>query len=560
MKNINILFSAFMIAAVLLVPANIANAATVETFSQTVAAAAGGSVVIEKFSGDISIKGTSKNELSVSVELQVKNGSDKLAQEFIDSSSLEVTKTSNGYTVKFDTPMLSDDTTVPEAFVRNFKTLFRGGTWQISSSQKMVLRLPSEYSVTAKNSYGDLKMDDVFGTHNLRNSSGEIHVTNCGGRLLAQNSYALAAVSNFDGSIDIHSSSGEIKAINIDGDAQLANSYRAVTFENIDGDCVVKSSSAPVRGQHVGGDCEIKTSYKKVDISDVKGDLTIHASSADVTAHHIAGLTYIESSYNPVVVDSIGGRLTVTSSSAPVTATRIGGDTEIRTSYKPIKIKDVNGSLVVEGSSCSVEALSINGDVSLSATYHDIIAKNIEGRLEIHASSAPVTVENIKKSAFIKSTYKAISISNVRGDIEVDGSSCSVTAQDIGGDINVSNTYKYVVLSGTRGSVTVHGSSSPIDVDIEELSAADHVELTTTYKQIKINLPHRANAQFDATGEHIEIENIKNVQPNSFKAEEIEFNQAESKITAKGRLNLDIGDGESSIFVKTGGKVLVTQK
>jgi len=216
----------FLIAATLL------HARTEETFSQAVDARPGASVVIEKFSGDISIQGTDENELSVTVDLEVKNGSQKLADEFIANSSLTITQTGDGYRVKFDTPMLSDESTVPEALLRNFKTLLRGGAWQISSAQKMEVRLPKKQNLSLQNSYGDVSVVNVFGELSLHNSSGEILVRDSGGRLNAENSYATAEVFSFDGPVRIKSSSGEVKLNDISGDVDVANSYKPVASSN----------------------------------------------------------------------------------------------------------------------------------------------------------------------------------------------------------------------------------------------------------------------------------------------------------------------------------------
>jgi len=197
-------------------------------------------VTIENVRGDISIKGWSKNEISVKGEL------DDKAEKFIFE------KTDNGVLIKVVTP-------------RNLHNNWRSHDDEDGSN--LVINLPKNSRVNFDGVSTDVKVKNLQHGSEIKSVSGNVEARN-----LAEH----VEISTVSGEIDAVDLSGKIILASVSGDITDKNSQGRLRIEAVSGNIKSTSSATSVSAHAVSG--KIKLTLQKVD------ELELNTVSDDMKA------------------------------------------------------------------------------------------------------------------------------------------------------------------------------------------------------------------------------------------------------------------------------------
>ena len=294
--------------------------------TQTIEAPVPPVLAVENGHGSVEVRGADQDTVQLTFKKTAWRRSVEEAQDIVARLKYTVTRASDKLTL----------TTNRDEFPRkNFETAF-------------ILTVPRGTTVRVVNGYGAVRIDGVAEA-TVRNSHGEVFVTD------------------------------------VTGPCDVETSYEDVEVLRVNGPCRVVNSHADVRAGSVGGDLTIETSYAEVRVEDAGAEADIRGSNVDVEARRVAGAVTVDTSYEKVLLADVGPA-EVTARHAAVTADGVRGDLKVLTSYEPIQATRIQGNLVISAENAAVNADGIGGGkVDVTTSYE---------KVTLTGFSADVTVSN----------------------------------------------------------------------------------------------------------------------------------------------------------------------
>jgi DUF4097 and DUF4098 domain-containing protein YvlB len=299
-----------------------------------------------------------------------------------------------------------------------------------------ILTVPRAMSVRVVNGYGVVRIDGVAAA-TVRNSHGEVFVSD------------------------------------IKGACGVETSYEDVEVQRITGECRVTNKNGDVRAGTVGGDLWIETSYAEVDVEDAGGKADIRGSNVDVDARRVAGAVTVDTSYERVYLADVGPA-EVTARNAAVTAEDVRGDLKIQTSYGPVQATRVRGDLVISAENAAVTANEIGGaKIDVATSYEKVSLARFSAEVTVVNRNATVSLGplDLKHGMDVRNEY---------GEIQLgwpEGESARLEAQAKGGTVHWGLAEKPDV-DQTNGTSVIKAFSAR--------AAAPLIFLATRYDDIRI--------------------------------------------------------------------------
>jgi DUF4097 and DUF4098 domain-containing protein YvlB len=209
-----------------------------------------------------------------------------------------------------------------------------------------VLTVPRGMSVTVRNSYGPVDVEEVRDA-TVRNRHGEISVARIEGPCSLETSYEDVRAEDLKADCRIVNRHAGVRVLTAAGDLRVDNAYGEVRFEDIGGKADVVAAHAEINGSRVQGPVTAETSYEKITLRGV-GAARVRARHAAVEAEDVRGDLDVETTYEPVTARDVRGSLTVAGNNVAVTASGIAGPAiSVTTSYEPVDIRDFAARLTV---------------------------------------------------------------------------------------------------------------------------------------------------------------------------------------------------------------------
>ncbi len=310
-------------------------------------------VEIENGHGWVEVRGADQDTVQLTFKKVAWRRSEEEAREIADRLK---------YTLTTAVDKLTLATNRDEFPRKNFETAF-------------ILTVPRGTSVRVVNSYGVVRVDGVAAA-TVRNSHGEVFVTDVKGSCAVETSYEDVEVLRITGECRITDRNGDVRAGSVGGDLWIETSYAEVDVEDAGGKADIRGSNVDVDARRVAGAVTVDTSYEKVYLADV-GPAEVTARNTAVTADGVRGDLKIQTSYEPVQADRVQGNLRISAENSAVTADGIGGaKIEVTTSYEKVTLA---------GFSAEVTVSNRNGDVSLGPLdlKHGIDVRNEYGEIQL---------------------------------------------------------------------------------------------------------------------------------------------------------------------------------
>ena len=254
------------------------------SMSKSISAGPGQTLIVDRTMADISISGGKVDQIQATAEIRVGHDDRKVAETFLKRTSLILEKAGDGHRLRVDSPL--DSIRSRRGLSGFLSRLFNNGENRISMSVSLTVRVPEKQNLKIINKFGHIDIDHVNGICRIKNSSGSVILTECGGELDLENSFDRVTVNTFDGPVAIRNSSGKVHINTIRGKTRISNSFNEIRFSDIQGELVIQGQSSEVTGSDLSGNCTINTSFNPVEVSNVRGWLKIKGQSCSVTVSY----------------------------------------------------------------------------------------------------------------------------------------------------------------------------------------------------------------------------------------------------------------------------------
>ena len=159
-----------------------------------------------------------------------------------------------------------------------------------------------------------------------------------GSSLTIRNSFGNIELENIAGTLDAETSNGKVSVHDARGTVTLRTSFGAIEASNIPKGIRAITGNGAITLTDIGADAYAKTSFGSISAERVNGNLTAEDSNGSVTARNVKGDATVTTSFSGVTLESIGGRITVDNQNGAifVTTTHPSGgcrDISLKTSF-----------------------------------------------------------------------------------------------------------------------------------------------------------------------------------------------------------------------------------
>ncbi|MCB2230702.1 hypothetical protein KQH82_08295 [bacterium] len=290
--------------------------------------------------GDMQILGTSDDQITATLEVEVAGKTREIEKKTVSSISLSLSGNDrDGYSVTADFPIIED----PET--RIIRTMLK-------------VEVPDQNPIHVRNTFGQVGMDDLFKSIAVTGDHSSIAITDCEGDIDVVNSMGPVALSGVGGRMYVRNAYDQISLQDCSGKIVIENQYGQVTLRDNDGNVTLKNSGTiSIRGH--AGQLKVDNTNGVVDIADIDGDLTAF------------------NTFQPLIVRAVSGDVRVENSNAMITLSDIQGKASATNRFGAIRASDLSGQLTL-----------INENGSIDLTIDGALAN----RSSVSSLSGPVTL------------------------------------------------------------------------------------------------------------------------------------------------------------------------
>src|SRR5258707_9138325 len=304
-----------LLSAILLFTAKPVHSATAaqdqvsRDFQQTVTLGAGKSVHIEHKSGSVRLHGESGRDVKISATIRAQASSHEEAESFAQKIKIEVLQTSEGVHIK---------TIYPEDEKRWFHSS-KNSSWSVSYD----IGMPSEASITVRNSFGGVEVTGVRGAADIENGYGTLIVRDAGtGRWT--NAFGSIELTGAAGNVSVSDHNGSVQVADVKGTLEVRNRFGSITTRNIQGAATITGGNGTVTLLDAAS-ANITTSFGSVDARNIRGDLSVRDNNGNVEVSSICGAVDVTSSICNVTFSDVRGHVNCTTNHGRVKGSSVTG-------------------------------------------------------------------------------------------------------------------------------------------------------------------------------------------------------------------------------------------
>src|SRR6266481_1905074 len=235
-------------------------------FQQTVTLGAGQSVHVEHKFGSVRLHGESGRDVKITATIRAQASSHEEAESFAQKIKIEVQQTSEGVHIK---------TIYPEDEKRWFHSS-KNSSWSVSYD----IGMPSEASITVRNSFGGVEIAGVHGAADVENGYGTLNVRDAGtGRW--NNAFGSIELTGAGGNVSVSDNNGSVQVSDVKGALEVRNRFGSITTRNIQGAVTITGGNGAVALTDAAS-ANITTSFGSVEARNIRGDLSVRDNNGNV--------------------------------------------------------------------------------------------------------------------------------------------------------------------------------------------------------------------------------------------------------------------------------------
>ncbi len=302
---------------------------------KTFTVGSGGQLILDGFSGDVTISSGDQSTVEVRETLRMDVPSETEAREILERAQ-------SSYSVSGKTIRIEG----------------RGSDRWVS--RLIDIKLPRPFDLDIGTSNGDIEGQNLQGALRLHTSNGDI---------------TLAAVA---GEVRLQTSAGDLRLEDIDGPLDAATSAGDVELRNAQGAVDLRTSGGDIRAYNLLKDAILKTAGGDIYVEKAGGNLIANTSGGDIEVRECAGEAELRTSGGDIDARGVGGSLQAHTSGGDVSGADLNGAVTARTSGGDVELRKVNGA---------VRAATSAGDIEAEITLQDF---KKEQRIDLQSSAGSI--------------------------------------------------------------------------------------------------------------------------------------------------------------------------
>jgi len=274
--------------------------------------------------GEIHIQGTEEDRIVVTLQKTIRRRTAEEAQDVANTLKIVTEQTDHNIVLT---------TNRGEFKKKRFRTSF-------------TISLPEGADVTLSNTYGVVKVANT-GNTNIHNSYGEVIVSDIEGTLTVKNKYDDVDVQNISADCTIDSNNASVDVTGVDGTVQVFHRYGNVNLKDITRDAIVDASNTTIFCQNVEGLADVGSTYRSISLTNV-GAAKVRAKNCEIDLDGVKGNCVIGSVYGKTI---LGDKITIDTTYRDVELEDFSGETTILHSNGKVLLtpKPLTLPLVVKG-------------------------------------------------------------------------------------------------------------------------------------------------------------------------------------------------------------------
>ncbi len=314
---------------------------------QTFTLPAKGSLLIERWSGNVEIRSTDLAQPRASLIKSIRANDETQARTLAAYIQLQVR--TNGTQLEFAEQAVN----VQQPF-----------------TTQLIIELPATM-------IAPITINDARGDVTLRNTKGNYFIRQCGGVTVAQHQGALL----------IEAARGALQIQDVTGDLKLENIQRDTVIDNLKGALQFTATAGNHRLTALTGALKLNLKNARLDLRNVQAppQLAVNptigqpvvfietARDSRLQLREIKGATVINATHSRITAEALTGDLSIQSSNESVEVTRHTGKLQINNENGAVEVRDVTGATTIEAG-------------------RDVTVQNFAGALAVETEYSAVTL------------------------------------------------------------------------------------------------------------------------------------------------------------------------
>ncbi len=361
-------------------------------------------LVIDHIQGDIFINGTNSMSITIEEKITIRSRSRNTAEEKFEQYRAGIVHHRN----------------------RNTVEVTGAGQWPSRMNYSYHLSVPSNISILAHTSGGDIDVSIITGEMDLKTSGGDIDLEYLEGKLTGNTSGGDIRLDHGIGNIYLSTSGGDVDINDVEGKLNLHTSGGNIEIKNSRGNVNSTTSGGNIYLRSISGNrIEGRTSGGNIHANEITGKLVIVTSGGDLTMEDIRGSVRGNTSGGDIDIDNVTGNVDVTTSGGSIHGERIQSGIFAKTSAGNIYIEK---SRLRMGEDYSIDLKTSSGDIYLSvpdgiSATIDALIQNGENHYAID-SEFPLTIikkhNDVEAYGTIGDGEHSIKLRNAYGHITIE--------------------------------------------------------------------------------------------------------------------------------------------
>ncbi len=317
---------------------------------QTFTLPAQGSLLIERWSGNVEIRSTDLAQPRASLIKSIRANDETQARALAANIHLQIR--TNGTQLEFAEQAVN----VQQPF-----------------TTQLIIELPAAM-------IAPITINDARGDVTLRNTKGNYVIRQCGGITVAQH----------QGTLNIEAARGALQIQDVTGDLKLENIQRDTVIDNLKGALQFTANAGNHRLTALTGSLKLNLKNARLDLRNVQAppQLAVNQSldqpvvfigaarDSRLQLREIKGATVINATHSRITAEALIGDLSIQSSNESVEVTRHTGKLQINNENGAVEVRDVTGATTIEaGREVTVQnfagALAVETEYSAVTLTHN---------------------------------------------------------------------------------------------------------------------------------------------------------------------------------------------
>ncbi len=327
-------------------------------------------LVVSNNNGDVKVVKGEGKKIEVEADITVRNNDEEYASGIADTL-IDVAKEKN----------IQISSTVQ----KNFDKAKIG-----SITIDYLIKVPDTVNVEVDNEFGDVILNGIALSGNVRNQNGDVTVETLGGTLMVDSSFGDVYARDVKGIVEIYSKNGKVVANSIWNSLKVENEFGDIEANDIKGTATISNVNGSIQGGRIGGDLIIVSKFGDVIFSEVSGNVDVGQKNGSVDMSGVGENVKVTNEFGDIKITNASKGINLTANSGEVTLETdkiIEQDVNIENKFGDINLKlpDMqNGYFDANTNMGSIETdfgFNVNKDVTKETIKGTLINDNVKFKL-----------------------------------------------------------------------------------------------------------------------------------------------------------------------------------